>query len=39
MKDWKKNTSEAKPEHQGYGDENLYFLNYHLLNIFDFPNF
>ena len=38
-KDWKKNTSEAKPEHQGYGDENLYFLNYHLLNIFDFPNF
>ena len=35
----KKNTSETKPDHQGYGNENLYFLNYHLLNISDFPNF
>ena len=38
-KDWKKNTSETKPDHQGYGNENLYFLNFYLLNISNFPNF
>ena len=36
--DCKKNTSDTKPDHQGYGNENLYFLNFYLLNISNFPN-
>jgi len=38
-KEWKKNISEKYQDHQGYGDENLYFLKYHLLQIYRFPNF
>ena len=38
-KEWKKNISENYKNYQGYGDENLYFLHYHLLSINRFPNF
>ena len=38
-KEWKKNISENLKNHQGYGDEKLYFLDYHLPKINRFPNF
>ena len=38
-KEWKKNLSEKHKTHQGYGDEGLYFLTYHLPQITNFPNF
>lgn len=38
-KEWKKNISENYKNHQGYGDENLNFLDYHLPKINRFPNF
>ena len=34
-----KNLSEKHKTHQGYGDEGLYFLTYHLPQITNFPNF
>ena len=38
-KEWKKNISENFKNHQGYGDEKLYFLDHHLPKINRFPNF
>ena len=38
-KEWQKNTSEEFKDHQGYGNENLYFLNFHVPQIHRFPNF
>ena len=38
-KEWQKNISEEYKDHKGYGDENLYFLNFHLPQIHRFPNF
>ena len=38
-KEWQKNISKEFKDYQGYGDENLYFLNYHLPQIHRLPNF